>query len=214
MRTGVIAQKLGMTRLFDDFGLHVPVTVLKVDDCRVLSVRTRDKNGYLALQLGYGLQREKHVNKPQIDEAKKKGFKLSKKIKEFRVSDDALMDVGSVISASHFEKGNFVDVQGVTIGKGFAGAMKRWNFRGMEASHGVLKTHRSPGSTGQRQDPGKTFKGKKMPGHMGCDNVTVQNLKVIDIDTENNLIFVKGSVPGCKYGFVFVKDAEKKTLKV
>ncbi len=214
MRTGIIAQKLGMTRLFDDLGVHVPVTVLKVDECRVLSVKTLEKDGYDALVLGCGARKEKHANKPQVEEAKKNNFTLAEKVKEFRVSSDSIMEVGSVIKASHFEKGGFVDVQGVTIGKGFAGGMKRWNFRGMEASHGVLKTHRSSGSTGQRQDPGKTFKGKKMPGHMGCSNVTVQNLKIVDVDIENNLIFVKGAVPGSKSGFVFVKDAEKKTQKV
>lgn len=210
MRTGIIAQKLGMTRLFDDFGMHVPVTVLKIDDCRVLSVKTKDKDGYSALKLGFGYCKDKHANKAQIVEASKKNFKLAEKVKEFRVSDDNLLEVGTMITASHFEKGCFVDIQGVTIGKGFAGGMKRWNFRGMEASHGVLKTHRSSGSTGQRQDPGKTFKGKKMPGHMGCDSVTVQNLQIVDVDNDNNLLFVKGAVPGCKYSFVFVKDSEKR----
>lgn len=213
MRTGVIAQKLGMTRLFDEVGAHVPVTVLKLDNCRVLAVKTDEKDGYNAVQLGYGERKDKHTNKPQLIAHQKAGTKPAEKVKEFRVSGDSILNVGDVLSVAHFEKGAFVDVQGTSIGKGFAGPMRRWNFRGLEASHGVLKAHRSHGSTGQRQDPGKTFKGKKMAGHWGNEIVTVQNLKVIEIDTENNLLFVKGAVPGAKKSFVFIKDSEKKTAK-
>jgi large subunit ribosomal protein L3 len=212
MRTGVVAQKVGMTRIFTEAGEHVPVTVLKLAGCQVLGHRTKDKNGYVALQLGAGRRKVKNVSK-----AERGNFAVAKvepkaKIVEFRVSDDAIIPVGAEITADHFVVGQFVDVTGTTIGKGFAGGMKRWNFGGLRASHGVSISHRSIGSTGGRQDPGKTFKNKKMPGHLGVERVTTLNLKVVQTDTERGLILVEGAVPGHKGGWITVRDAVKKAL--
>jgi len=212
MRSGVIAQKVGMTRVFTDAGVHVPVTVLRLANCQVVAHRTKDKNGYVALQLGSGTRKVKNVTK-----AERGNFALAKvepkrSVAEFRVSDDALIPVGAEITADHFVPGQFVDVCGISVGKGFAGGMKRWNFGGLRASHGVSISHRSIGSTGGRQDPGKTFKNKKMPGHMGVDRVTTLNLKVVQLDVERGLILVEGAVPGAKGGWITVRDAVKKAL--
>ena len=195
MRTGIIAQKVGMTRLFTPEGNHVPVTVLKVDDCEVVGVRSQEKDGYVAVQLGAGKAKEKRVAKAQRVQFAKANIAPKKKVVEFRVSEDCVLPVGAELSVNHFVKGQFVDVTGTSIGKGFAGVMKRWNFAGDCATHGASLTHRSGGSTGQRQDPGKVFKNKKMPGHMGAVQVTVQNLQVVDLDEEKGLIMVKGAVP-------------------
>jgi large subunit ribosomal protein L3 len=212
MRTGVVAQKVGMTRIFTDAGEHVPVTVLKLAGCQVVGHRTKDKNGYVSLQLGAGSRKVKNVPKPERGNFAVAKVEPKRKIVEFRVSDDAVIPVGAEIMADHFVVGQFVDVTGTSIGKGFAGGMKRWNFGGLRASHGVSISHRSIGSTGGRQDPGKTFKNKKMPGHMGVDRVTTLNLKVVQTDTERGLILVEGAVPGSKGGWITVRDAVKKTL--
>ncbi|MBL1146229.1 MAG: 50S ribosomal protein L3 [Pseudomonadota bacterium] len=212
MRTGLIAQKIGMTRIFDDEGRHVPVTVLKVDNCQVVSVKTEEKDGYVALQLGAGKKRLKNVSKPVRGHYAKAKVEPKAKLVEFRVSNDGLVEVGAELSVAHFVPGQYVDVSGVTIGKGFAGAMKRWNFGGLRATHGVSVSHRSHGSTGQCQDPGRVFKGKKMAGHMGARNRTAQNLKVMAVDEEQGLIFVTGAVPGSKKGWVTINDAVKKAL--
>jgi large subunit ribosomal protein L3 len=210
MRSGLIAQKVGMTRIFTDAGEHIPVTVLKVDTCQVLAHRTEDTNGYTALQLGVG--RRKPSNVPKAERA---NFALAKvepkrRVVEFRVSPDNMIEVGAEITADHFATGQFVDVTGTNIGKGMAGPMKRWNFRGLRATHGVSISHRSHGSTGQRQDPGKVFKGKKMAGNMGNMRVTTQNLVVVRTDVERGLVMVKGAVPGSKGGWVEIKDAVKR----
>ncbi|MEE4350570.1 MAG: 50S ribosomal protein L3 [Pacificimonas sp.] len=210
MRTGVIAKKMGMTRLFQDDGRHVPVTVLALDGCQVISQRTQDVDGYTAVQLGAGSRKAKNVKKPQRGHFGKAEVEPKARVAEFRVSDDALVDVGAELGADHFVRGQKVDVTGTTQGKGFAGAMKRWGFGGLRASHGVSISHRSHGSTGQCQDPGKVFKGKKMAGHMGARTRTQQNLEVIEIDENRGLVFVKGSVPGHKGGWLMVKDAVKK----
>ncbi|HLF59072.1 MAG TPA: 50S ribosomal protein L3 [Alphaproteobacteria bacterium] len=210
MRTGLIAQKVGMTRIFTDAGEHVPVTMLKVDGCRVVAQRTKDRDGYTALQVGFGKAKVKNVTKPMRGHYAKAKVEPTRKLVEFRVSEDALVDVGAEITAGHFVMGQFVDVAGTTIGRGFAGVMKRYNFKGLEASHGVSVSHRSHGSTGQRQDPGKVFKGKKMAGHMGDVRATAQNLKVMGIDAEKGLILVKGAVPGAEGSYVLVSDAKKK----
>lgn len=210
MRSGLIAQKLGMTRVFTDDGEHVPVTVLKVDNCQVVAVRTEDTDGYTAVQLGVGKAKVKNVTKPMRGHFAKAKVEPKRKLAEFRVSTDALVDVGSEITAAHFIAGQFVDVTGTSIGKGFAGAMKRWNFRGLRATHGVSVSHRSHGSTGGRQDPGKTFKNKKMAGHLGDERVTTQNLKVVSVDEDRGLILVKGAVPGSEGGWVLVRDAVKR----
>ncbi len=212
MRTGIIAQKVGMTRLFTPEGNHVPVTVLKVDDCEVVGVRNQEKDGYVAVQLGTGKAKEKRVAKAQRVQFAKANIAPKKKVVEFRVSEDCVLPVGAELSVNHFVKGQFVDVTGTSIGKGFAGVMKRWNFAGDCATHGVSLTHRSGGSTGQRQDPGKVFKNKKMPGHMGAVQVTVQNLQVVDLDEEKGLIMVKGAVPGFDGNVVIVKDAVKRAM--
>jgi large subunit ribosomal protein L3 len=212
MRTGVIAQKMGMTRVFADDGSHVPVTVLKLDNCQVVGVRTKDKDGYVALQLGIGKAKVKNVGKPMRGHFAKAKVEPKRKLAEFRVSDDAVVEVGTEITAGHFVVGQFVDVAGITIGKGFAGVMKRWNFAGLEASHGVSISHRSHGSTGGRQDPGRTFKNKKMAGHFGVERVTTQNLKVVATDADRGLIMVKGAVPGAEGGYVRVTDAVKRKL--
>ena len=210
MRTGLIAKKLGMTRVFDDNGRHVPVTVLKVDNCQVVSVMSEEKNGYTAVQLGAGKAKLNRVSKPVRGHFAKNKIEPKKKLVEFRVSNDAVLNVGDEIGANHYIAGQYVDVAGTTKGKGFAGAMKRHNFGGMRATHGVSVSHRAHGSTGQCQDPGKVFKGKRMAGHMGNVRATAQNLEVIRIDGEAGLIFVKGAIPGSKNGWVFVKDAVKK----
>ena len=209
MRSGVIAKKLGMTRLFQDDGRHVPVTVLQLDGLQVIARKETDRDGYVAVQLGAGVAKAKNVAKPQRGHFGKAEVEPKAKLVEFRVSDDNLLDVGAEISADHFANGQLVDVQGVTQGKGFAGAMKRWNFGGLRATHGVSVSHRSHGSTGNRQDPGRVFKNKKMAGHMGARNRTQQNLEIVSTDVERGLIFVKGSVPGSKGGWLIVKDAVK-----
>ena len=209
MRTGLIARKLGMTRVFSGDGRHLPVTVLKLDNCQVVGVRTREKDGYTALQLGAGAVKVKNLSKPKRGYFAKAKVEPKHKLVEFRVSDDALLDVGTEIVADHFVPGQIVDVTGTTIGKGFAGAMKRHGFAGLEASHGVSVSHRSHGSTGHSQDPGRVFKGKKMAGQMGGVRVTTQNLEVVSTDTERGLILVKGAVPGSKGAYVLISDAKK-----
>ncbi|HSP49756.1 MAG TPA: 50S ribosomal protein L3 [Pseudolabrys sp.] len=210
MRSGVVAQKIGMTRLFTDAGEHVPVTVLRLAQCQVVAHRTKDKNGYVALQLGSGERRTNNMSKADRGYFAKAKVEPRRKLAEFRVTEDALIPVGAEITADHFVIGQFVDVCGTSIGKGFAGGMKRWNFAGLRASHGVSISHRSIGGTGGRQDPGKTFKNKKMPGHMGVDRITTLNLKVVKTDVERGLIMVEGAVPGAKGGWITVRDAVKK----
>lgn len=212
MRSGVITQKLGMTRVFTDDGRHIPVTVLKVDNCQVVAQRTEERDGYSALQLGSGLAKVKRVSRAQRGHFAVAKVEPKRKVAEFRVSSDNLIDVGAEITADHFIAGQFVDATGTSIGKGFAGGMKRHNFGGMRASHGVSISHRAHGSTGQCQDPGKVFKGKKMAGHMGAERVTAQNLEVVDTDIDRGLILVKGAVPGSKGGWVFLKDSVKRKL--
>jgi large subunit ribosomal protein L3 len=212
MRSGLIAQKVGMTRIFTEDGTHVPVTVLKVDTVQVVSTRSVEKDGYVAVQLGAGTAKVKNVAKAQRTTFAAAKVEPKKKLAEFRVSPENVLEVGAELSAAHFIPGQFVDITGNTIGKGFAGGMKRWNFRGLEATHGVSVSHRSHGSTGQRQDPGKVFKGKKMAGHLGDEQVTTQNLKVVSTDAERGLILVKGSVPGAEGSWVLVKDAVKRKL--
>lgn len=209
-RTGLIARKLGMTRLFNDDGSTVPVTVLHLDEVRVVAQRTAEKDGYVALQIGIGRAKPKNVTKPQKGHFAKAGVEAPRKTVEFRVSAEAVLDPGAKLSIEHFVKGQKVDVTGTTIGKGFAGAMKRWNFSGLEASHGVSISHRSHGSTGNRQDPGKTFKNKKMAGHLGVERVTTQNLEIAGHDAERGLLLVKGAIPGPKGGYVLVRDAVKR----
>jgi large subunit ribosomal protein L3 len=212
MRSGVIAQKVGMTRVFTEAGEHVPVTVLRLAQCQVVAHRTKDSNGYVALQLGAGERRPVTMSKALRGHYAVAKVEPKRKMAEFRVSDDAVIPVGAEITADHFIVGQFVDVTGTSIGKGFAGGMKRWNFGGLRASHGVSISHRSIGSTGGRQDPGKTFKNKKMPGHMGVDRITTLNLKVVSLDVERGLILVEGAVPGAKGGWITVRDAVKKAL--
>jgi large subunit ribosomal protein L3 len=212
-RSGLITTKIGMTRLYDDAGVAHAVTVLSVGDCNVIGNRTMDKNGYVANVLGMRQAKEKHVAKPQLVAAQKAGVKPYRKVVEFRVSEDCLIPVGTALSAAHFIAGQFVDVQGTSKGKGFQGAMKRHNFGGKEATHGVLKAHRSIGGTGMREWPGRVFKGKKMAGQMGNEVVSVQNLKIFGIDLEDNLIFVEGAVPGANGTFVMITDAVKKEHK-
>jgi large subunit ribosomal protein L3 len=201
-----------MTRVFTDAGEHVPVTVLRLAQCQVVAHRTKDKNGYVALQLGSGARRSNTMSKADRGYFGKQNVEPKRKLAEFRVTDDSLIPVGAEITADHFIPGQFVDVSGITIGKGFAGGMKRWNFAGLRASHGVSISHRSIGGTGGRQDPGKTFKNKKMPGHLGVERVTTLNLKVVQTDVERGLILVEGAVPGAKSGWVTVRDAVKKKL--
>jgi len=210
MRTGLLARKLGMTRVFSTDGNHVPVTVLKIDHCQVVAVRTLEKDGYTALQLGVGGVKIKNVTKPQRGHFAKAKVEPKARLAEFRVSEDAVLPIGAEITAEHFVPGQFVDVVGISIGKGFAGAMKRHNFGGLSASHGVSISHRSHGSTGQRQSPGKTFKNKKMAGHLGAARVTTQSLQVIATDASRGTLMIKGSVPGSAGGFVIVKDAAKR----
>ena len=213
MRTGVITQKVGMTRLFLEDGRHVPVTVLKLDSCQVVATRTQEKDGYTAVQLGSGFAKAKNLTKADRGNFAKAEVEPKKKVAEFRVDEKNLLEVGDFIQADHFLVGQKVDVTGVTIGRGFTGAMKRWNFRGLEASHGVSISHRSLGGTGGRQDPGKTFKNKKMHGHYGVDNVTTQNLEIAKVDIERGLIMIRGAVPGHKGGWVMVRDAVKRPHK-
>ena len=210
MRTGLIAKKLGMTRLFDETGSHTPVTVLSLEGCQVTAQRTKEKDGYVALQLGAGAKKAKNTSNGERGHFAKALVEPKRHVVEFRVSEDNLIDVGAEFTADHFVAGQKVDVSGLTVGKGFAGAMKRWNFKGLRATHGVSVSHRSHGSTGQRQDPGKVFKGKKMAGHMGQDNVTTLNLTVFRVDVERGLILIKGAVPGTEGGFVKIRDAIKK----
>ena len=210
MRTGVIAKKVGMTRLFQEDGRHVPVTVLSLEGCQVTGQRTADRDGYFSVQLGAGEAKQKNVNKPQREAFAKASVGLKMKVAEFRVeNEEGLLPVGATITADHFIAGQKVDITGHTVGKGFAGAMKRWGFGGLRATHGVSISHRSHGSTGNRQDPGKVFKNKKMAGHMGDRQRTQQNLEVVRTDTDRGLIFVKGSVPGSKNGWLLVRDAVK-----
>jgi large subunit ribosomal protein L3 len=212
MRTGVITQKVGMTRLFLEDGKHVPVTVLKLDGCQVVATRTDEKDGYTAVQLGSGFAKPKRLTKADRGQFAKASVEPKKKLAEFRVDADSLLAVGDVILADHFVPGQKVDVTGISLGHGFSGAMKRWNFRGLEASHGVSISHRSLGGTGGRQDPGKTFKNKKMHGHYGVDRITTQNVEVAKVDVERGLIMIRGSVPGSKGGWVFIRDAVKRDL--
>ena len=212
MRSGVIAQKVGMTRVFTDAGEHVPVTVLRLANCQVVAHRTKDKNGYVALQLGSGSRTPKNLTKAERGHFAVAKVEPKRKLAEFRVEEGDLIPVGAEITADHFVVGQFVDVTGTSIGKGFAGGMKRWNFAGLRASHGVSISHRSIGSTGGRQDPGKTFRNKKMPGHMGVERVTTLNLKVVQTDVERGLILVEGAVPGAKGGWITLRDAVKKKL--
>ncbi|MGQ7791379.1 50S ribosomal protein L3 [Faunimonas sp. B44] len=210
MRSGVIAQKLGMTRVYTEAGEQVPVTVLRVDGCQVVAQRTEDKDGYTALQIGVGRAKAKNTTKAMRGHFAKAEVEPKRKMAEFRVSPENLVDVGAEITAEHFVPGQFVDVTGTSIGKGFAGVMKRHNFGGLRATHGVSVSHRSHGSTGQRQDPGKVFKGKKMAGHMGDVRVTTQNLQVVRTDAEQGLILIRGAVPGAKGGWLLVRDAVKR----
>ena len=210
MRTGLIARKLGMTRIFRDDGTHVPVTVLHLDEVQVVDVRTEERDGYTALQLGFGRAKVKNVTQPNRGHFARVKVEPKRRLAEFRVSPDAVLESGATLSAAHFVVGQKIDVCGITKGKGFAGGMKRWNFRGLEASHGVSVSHRSLGSTGNRQDPGKTFKNKKMPGHLGVERVTTLNLEVAGIDAGRGLIMVHGAVPGAKGDFVRVRDAVKR----
>ena len=212
MRTGVIAKKLGMTRVFDAEGSHVPVTVLQLDGCQVVAQRTMDKNGYTALQIGAGARKVKRTTKAMRGHFAKAQVEPKAKLVEFRVPSDMFVDVGAEITAAHYVPGQKIDVSAESIGKGFAGAMKRWNFGGLRATHGVSVSHRSHGSTGQRQDPGKVFKNKKMAGHLGVERVTVQNLEVVRIDEERGLVLVKGAVPGAEGGWVEIRDAVKMAL--
>ncbi|MBR1604973.1 MAG: 50S ribosomal protein L3 [Alphaproteobacteria bacterium] len=214
MRTGLIAKKLGMSRIFEADGTHVPVTVLSVENLQVVDVRTQERDGYTAVQLGTGAVKAKNVSKALKGHFAKAKVEPKKKLGEFRVSEDCLLKVGDELSAEHFVAGQYVDVCSTSIGKGFAGVMKRHNFAGLEASHGVSISHRAHGSTGQRQDPGKVFKGKKMAGHMGDERVTVQNLRVVAVDGLKGLIMVKGGVPGGENAWVRITDALKKSAKV
>ena len=213
MRTGVIAKKIGMSRIFNDDGRQIPVTVLLLDDLKVVARKTMEKDGYTAVQLGSGLAKAKNVGKPMRSYFAASKVEAKRVLKEFRVSSENLIEVGAQITAKHYVEGQFVDVSGVSIGKGFAGAMKRHNFGGLRATHGVSISHRSHGSTGQRQDPGKVFKGKKMAGHMGDKLRTMQNIEVIKTDLENELLYLKGSIPGSKNSEILVKKSVKNIMK-
>ncbi|MBO0750964.1 MAG: 50S ribosomal protein L3 [Bradyrhizobiaceae bacterium] len=212
MRAGVIAQKVGMTRIFTDAGQHVPVTVLRLANCQVVGHRTKEKNGYVAVQLGAGTRKPSRLTRAERNNFAIAKVEPKRKVVEFRVDESSLIPVGAEITADHFITGQFVDVTGTSIGKGYAGGMKRWNFGGLRASHGVSISHRSVGSTGGRQDPGRTFKNKKMPGQLGVERVTTLNLKVVQTDVERGLILVEGAVPGAKGGWIMVRDAVKKAL--
>ena len=212
MRSGVIARKIGMTRIFTDAGEHIPVTVLHLNNCQVIAQRTEEKNGYTALQLGSGLAKVKNVSRAERGHFATARVEPKSRVAEFRVSPENLIDIGAEITADHFVEGQYVDASGSSVGKGFAGAMKRHGFKGLRASHGVSVSHRSHGSTGQCQDPGKVFKGKKMAGHMGDKQVTTLNLRIVKTDVERGLIMVRGAVPGAKGGWVLLSDAVKKAL--
>ena len=212
MRSGLIAVKLGMTRIYTAEGTQVPVTVLKVDNCQVVAQKTNEKHGYTAVQLGVGVAKIKRLSKAERGHFAAAKVEPKRKLQEFRVSPDNTMPVGSEVTVDHFVAGQFVDVTGTSLGKGFQGGMKRWNFKGLRATHGVSVSHRSIGSTGNRQDPGKVFKGKKMPGQMGSETVTTQNIVVVRTDKDRGLIMLKGSVPGSKGGWVSVRDAVKRKL--
>lgn len=212
MRSGIIAQKLGMTRIYNDAGEHVPVTVLRLEKCHVVAQKTKEKDGYVAVQLGVGVAKVKNVTKPMRGHFAKASVEPKMKLAEFRVSEENLLNVGEEITVQHFVSGQKVDVVGNSKGKGFAGVMKRHNFSGHRASHGNSITHRAHGSTGQCQDPGRVFKGKKMAGHMGDVRVTVQNLEIVSTDIDRNLLLIKGAVPGSKGSWILVKDAIKCAL--
>ena len=212
MRSGLIAQKLGMTRIYTDEGQQVPVTVLKVDNCQVVAQKTAEKHGYTALQLGAGAPKIKRLTKADRGHFAVAKVEPKRKLQEFRVSADNLIDIGAEITVDHFVPGQYVDVTGTSMGKGYAGGMKRWNFAGLRATHGVSISHRSIGSTGNRQDPGKVFKNKKMPGHLGAEQVTTLNIRVVKTDKDRGLIMVRGSVPGVKGAWVSVRDAVKRKL--
>jgi large subunit ribosomal protein L3 len=212
MRSGVIAQKVGMTRIFTDAGEHIPVTVLRLENCQVVGQRTAEKNGYTALQLGVGRAKVKRLTRSERGSFAVANVEPKRKVAEFRVSPDNMVDVGVEFTADHFVEGQFVDVSGTSIGKGFAGGMKRHGFAGLGATHGVSVSHRSLGSTGNSQDPGKVFKGKKMAGHMGAVSVTTQNLRVVKTDVDRGLIMIRGAVPGSKGGWVLLRDAVKRVL--
>src|ERR1700761_8584216 len=211
MRTGVIAKKLGMTRFFDEAGTHVPVTVLSLEGCQVVAQRTQEKDGYVALQLGAGAKKAKNTSKGMRGHFAKALVEPKRKLAEFHVSEDNLIDVGAEFTADHYVAGQAVDIQGLTVGKGFQGGIKRWNFGGLRATHGGAVSHRSLGSTGNRQDPGRTFKGKKMAGHLGQETVTTLNLTVFRVDVERGLILIKGAVPGTEGTYVKIRDAVKKS---
>jgi large subunit ribosomal protein L3 len=211
-RTGLVAEKLGMTRVFTEQGDHVPVTVLKVDSCQVVAVRRQNKDGYTALQIGSGRARANKITRAMRGHYAGAKVEPKRRLMEFRVSEDALLDVGTELTAAHFVSGQYVDVSATSIGKGFQGVMKRHNFRGLRASHGVSVSHRSSGSTGNCQDPGRVFKGKKMAGHMGASRVTTQNLEVVSADADRGLVLIKGAIPGAKGGIVRITDALKEAL--
>ena len=212
MRTGLLAKKLGMTRLFTEDGTHVPVTVLHVDQVQVVDVRTTERDGYTAVQLGFGRAKVKNVTAPNKGHFARCKVEPKSKLVEFRVDDASMLESGATLSAAHFVVGQKIDVCGTSKGKGFAGTMKRWNYAGLEASHGVSISHRSPGSTGNRQDPGRTFKGKKMSGHLGAERITTLNLVVAAVNAEKGLLMVRGAVPGSAGGYVMVRDAIKKPV--
>src|SRR5436190_13281652 len=212
MRSGAIAQKVGMTRVFTDAGEHVPVTVLRLGNCQVVAHRSKDRDGYVSLQLGSGARKPKNLSRAQRGHFAAAKVEPKRKLAEFRVEESDIIPIGAEITADHFMVGQFVDVTGISIGKGFAGPMKRWNFAGLRASHGVSISHRSHGSTGGRQDPGKTFKNKKMAGHLGVDRITTLNLKVVQTDVARGLILVEGAVTGANGGWITLRDAVKKTL--
>ncbi|MDD3288383.1 MAG: 50S ribosomal protein L3 [Alphaproteobacteria bacterium] len=211
-RTGLLATKLGMTRLFDAAGKHVPVTVLKLDNCQVTAVRTKEKDGYSAVQIGVGKAKVKNVSKAMRGHFAKAKVEPKQKLVEFRVSEDAMLEIGAELSVEHFVPGQYVDVTATTIGKGFAGVMKRYKFGGLRATHGVSVSHRSHGSTGQRQDPGRVFKNMKMAGHMGATRVTTLNVEVVGVDPDMSLILIRGAIPGAEGGYVQVRDAVKRKL--
>jgi len=210
MRTGLIAKKIGMTSVYTETGNMTAVSVLQVENCQVVAQKTKEKDGYTALQLGVGKARVKNVSKALRGHYAKAKVEPKRKLAEFRVDEKAMLEPGTELVASHFVPGQYVDVTGNTVGKGFAGVMKRWNFAGLEASHGVSVAHRSHGSTGQRQDPGRVFKGKKMAGHMGTNQITQQNLQIVQVDDEQGIIMVKGTVPGADNGYLLIKDSVKK----
>ncbi len=214
MRTGLIAKKIGMTTTYSEAGEQLAVTVLQIENCQVIATKTKEKNGYTALQLGVGAAKAKNTSKSMRGHFAKAKVEPKRKVVEFRVAENAVLEPGTEILASHYVPGQFVDISGNTVGKGFAGVMKRWNFAGLEASHGVSISHRSHGSTGQRQDPGRVFKGKKMAGHMGARNRTQQNLEIVSVDEAKGFLMIKGAVPGANDSYVTIKDSVKKGTHV